>query len=127
MRAFAAALAAGLLLWALANILFGGGGFAVIVSDFLRTSEEVASALVRFFAALVLVLFLSEEEGWRMGWVAAGLVALGSGHVAFGYLEPMIQGLHAGLDESIYEGLTSRIGAGVLIPYSTMQTRRSSS
>lgn len=123
-RAFAAALAAGLLLWALANILFGGGGFAVIVSDSLRTSEEVASALVRFFAALVLVLFLSEEEGWRMGWVAAGLVALGFGHLAFGYLEPMIQGLHAGLDESIYEGLTSRICAGVLIAVGLLPVAR---
>lgn len=113
-RFFAAALAALILLWASANIVLGGEGFAVIVSDSLRTSEEVASALVRFFAALVLVLFLSEEEGWRMGWVAAGLVALGFGHLAFGYLEPMIQGAHAGLDESLYEGLTTRIAAGVL-------------
>ncbi|CAN5658204.1 hypothetical protein BH20ACT11_BH20ACT11_13810 [soil metagenome] len=59
-----------------------------------------------------------------MGWVAAGLVALGSGHLAFGYLEPMIQGLHAGLDESIYEGLTSRIGAGVLIAVGLLPVAR---
>lgn len=113
-RALAMALAAVILLWASANLLLGGGGLAVIVSESLRTSEEVASALVRFFAALVLVLFLSEEEGWRMGWVAAGLVALGLGHLGFGYLEPMIQGTHASLDESLYEGLTTRIAAGVL-------------
>lgn len=113
-RFAAAILAAGILLSASVNVLLGGGGFAVIVSDSLRTSEEVASALVRFFAALVLVLFLSEKEGWRMGWLAAGLATLGFGHLAFGYLEPMIQGAHADLEESLYEGLTTRISAGAL-------------
>lgn len=113
-RGLAAALAALIALWTAASLISGGGSFATLASDSLRSSEEAASALARFFGALALLLFLSEREGWRMGWVAAGLVALGLGHLGFGYVEPMIQGAPTELDESLYEGLTARTVAGTL-------------
>ena len=122
-RRLAAGLAALIALWTAASLISGGEGFATLVSEQLRSSEEAASALARFFGALALVLFLSEREGWRMGWVAAGLVALGLGHLGFGYLEPMIQGSRAELDESLYEGLTARTVAGTLFVVGLLSTR----
>ena len=88
---FAAALAALVVAWAALNLLSGGEGFAVLVSDKVVGGEEAASALARLFAALVLGLFLADAVGWRARWVAAGLVVLGLGHLVFGYLEPLIQ------------------------------------
>jgi hypothetical protein len=54
------------LAWAIANFVSGGAGFATLVSDELQGGEEAASAMARLFAALVLVLFLVEDEGWRL-------------------------------------------------------------
>ena len=69
---FAAALAALVVAWAAANLLSGGEGFAVPVSDKVMGGEEAASALARLFAALVLGLFLADAVGWRARWVAGG-------------------------------------------------------
>ena len=87
----AAVLAALVVVWAATNLLSGGEGFAVPVSDKVMGGEEAASALARLFAALVLGLFLADSVGWCARWVAVGLVVLGLGHLVFGYLEPLIQ------------------------------------
>ena len=103
-----------IVLSAVVSLFTGGAGLAVLVPDKLHSSEEAASALTRLFAALVLALFLAEREGWRMGWVAAGLVVLGLGHLTFGYVEPMLQDDPPELNESLYESLTTRTVACAL-------------
>jgi len=100
--------------WAIANLTTEGAGFAVLVSGKLQGGEEAASALARLFAALVLILFLVENEGWRLRWVAAGLIFLGLGHLIFGYLEPLIQNDPPELRESLYESLVTQIAACAL-------------
>jgi signal transduction histidine kinase len=105
---FAAALAALVVAWAALNLLSGGEGFAVLVSDKVVGGEEAASALARLFAALVLGLFLADAVGWRARWVAVGLVVLGLGHLVFGYLEPLIQADPPELNESLYEGFVTQ-------------------
>jgi hypothetical protein len=82
----AAALAALVVAWAATNLLSGGEGFAMLVSDNVVEGEEAASALARLFAALVLGLFLADAVGWRARWVA-GVVAQAQDHLIFGYLE----------------------------------------
>ena len=109
-----AALVAFIVFWAIANFAVEGAGFVLLVPDKLLASEEAASALARFFAALVLVLFFTEAEGWRLRWVAAGLVILGLGHLTFGYIEPMIQDDPPELNESLYESLVTRTAASAL-------------
>jgi hypothetical protein len=103
----AAVLAALVVVWAATNLLSGGEGFAVLVSDEVVGGEE-ASALARLFAALVLGLFLANAVGWRVRWVAGGLVVLGLGHLIFGYLEPLIQEDHPELNESLYEAFVTQ-------------------
>ncbi|HEX2728783.1 MAG TPA: hypothetical protein VHM16_03450, partial [Rubrobacteraceae bacterium] len=100
--------------WLIFNLLNGWADFAVKVNPKLSGGEEAASALTRFFGALVLVLFFAENEGWRLRWVAAGLVVLGLGHLTFGYLEPLIQNDPAELNESLYEALVTQILACAL-------------
>ena len=94
--------------WAATNLMLGGEGFAVPVSDKVVGGEEAASALARLFAALVLGLFLADAVGWRARWVAGGLVVLGLGHFVFGYLEPLIQEDPPELNESLYEALVTQ-------------------
>jgi len=94
--------------WAATNLVLGGEGFAVPVSDKVVGGEEAASALARLFAALVLGLFLADAVGWRARWVAGGLVVLGLGHFVFGYLEPLIQEDPPELNESLYEALVTQ-------------------
>jgi hypothetical protein len=105
---FAAVLAVLVVAWAALNLLSGGEGFAVLVSDTVVGGEEAASALARLFAALVLGLFLADAVGWRARWVAVGLVVLGLGHLVFGYLEPLIQADPPELNESLYESLVTQ-------------------
>ena len=102
-EAAAAMLACCIFGWAVVNLLYGGAGFSMLVSEEFHGTEEAASALVRFFAALVLGLFLVEESGWRMRWVAGGLVVLGLGHLVFGYVEPVVQNDPLEPNESLYE------------------------
>jgi signal transduction histidine kinase len=104
----AAVLAGYILVWAAVNLLSGGEGFAVLVSDKVVGGEEAASAMARFFAALVLGLFLADTVGWRARWVAGGLVVLGLGHLVFGYLEPLLQEDPPALNESLYEGFVTQ-------------------
>jgi signal transduction histidine kinase len=104
----AAVLAALVVVWAAANLLSGGEGFAVPVSEKVMGGEEAASALARLFAALVLGLFLADAVGWRARWVAGGLVVLGLGHLVFGYLEPLIQEDPPELNESLYEAFVTQ-------------------
>ncbi len=49
-----------------------------------------------------------------MGWVAAGLVVLGLGHLTFGYVEPLIQDDPPELNESLHESLVTRTTACAL-------------
>jgi signal transduction histidine kinase len=104
----AAVLAALVVAWAATNLVLGGEGFAVLVSDKVVGGEEAASALARLFAALVLGLFLADAVGWRARWVAGGLVVLGLGHFVFGYLEPLIQEDPPELNESLYEAFVTQ-------------------
>ena len=104
----AAVLAALVVAWAATNLVLGGEGFAVPVSDKVVGGEEAASALARLFAALVLGLFLADAVGWRARWVAGGLVVLGLGHFVFGYLEPLIQEDPPELNESLYEAFVTQ-------------------
>lgn len=99
----AVALALAIFAWAVIGLLAPGPGFAVLAPAKLQGVEEAASALARLFAALVLALFLAEDEGRRMRWVAGGLVVLGLGHMVFGYIEPQIQNDPPALNESLYE------------------------
>jgi signal transduction histidine kinase len=121
---FAAALAALVVAWAALNLLSGGDGFAVLVSDKVVGGEEAASALARLFAALVLGLFLADGVGWRARWVAAGLVVLGFGHLVFGYLEPLIQADPPELNESLYEGFVTQTLACALFMVGLFPGRR---
>ncbi len=104
----AGALAALVAAWAATNLVLGGEGFAVLVSDKVVGGEEAASAMARLFAALVLGLFLADAVGWRARWVAGGLVVLGLGHFVFGYLEPLIQEDPPELNESLYEAFVTQ-------------------
>src|SRR5918994_2394024 len=104
----AAVLAALVVVWAATNLLSGGEGFAVLVSDKVVGGEEAASALARLFAGLVVGLFLADAVGWRARWVAGGLVVLGLGHFVFGYLEPLIQEDPPELNESLYEAFVTQ-------------------
>ena len=104
----AAVLAVLIVAWAALNLLSGGEGFAVLVSDKAVGGEEAASALARLFAALVLGLFLADAVGWRARWVAGGLIVLGLGHLVFGYLEPLIQEDPPELGESLYEAFVTQ-------------------
>jgi signal transduction histidine kinase len=104
----AAVLATLVVAWAATNLMLGGEGFAVLVSDKVVGGEEAASALARIFAALVLGLFLDDAVGWRARWVAGGLVVLGLGHFVFGYLEPLIQEDPPELNESLYESFVTQ-------------------
>ena len=104
----AGVLAALVVAWAATNLVLGGEGFAVLVSDKVVGGEEAASALARLFAALVLGLFLADAVGWRARWVAGGLVVLGMGHFVFGYLEPLIQEDPPELNESLYESFVTQ-------------------
>ena len=104
----AAILASFIVVWAAINVLSGGEGFAVLVSDKVVGGEEAASAMARLFAALVLGLFLADAVGWRARWVAGGMVVLGLGHLIFGYLEPLIQEDPPELNESLYESFVTQ-------------------
>src|SRR5215212_10005029 len=105
---FATGLAGLVVAWAATNLVLGGEGFAVLVSDKVVGGEEAASALARLFAALVLGLFLADAVGWRARWVAGGLVVLGLGHLIFGYVEPLIQEDPPELNESLYESFVTQ-------------------
>jgi hypothetical protein len=88
--------------WTLADFFFDALEFVVAVPDWFRGDEELAAAVVRFFGALVLVLFPGDDEvGRRLHWVAGGFFLLGLGYLAFGYVEPLILGVFANFNEEL--------------------------
>lgn len=109
-----AALAVLLIGWAAFYFVAGAEGFALIVSDKLRGEEEAISAFARIFAAMVLWLFVAEESGPRLSWVAAGLVVLGMWNLIFGSVEPLFSGPDVSFNESLYEGLVAHVCACAL-------------
>ena len=114
-----------IVVWGLVNLWAGGEGFATIVSDKIVGGEEAASSVARFFAALVLGLFLVEEVGWRARWVAGGLVVLGLGHLIFGYLEPLLQDDPPELNEGLYEVFVTQTFACALFATALFPARPS--
>lgn len=107
----AVALAVFIVIWAIVTLAIERLEFAMLVSNELQGSEVMASGLAQLFAALVLGLFLTEGAGRSLRWVSAGLVALGLGHLVFGYIEPMVQGAAADLNEAFYESMVAQIFA----------------
>src|SRR5918999_2951034 len=101
--------------WTLADYLFYSLRFVVTVPAWFRGDEELAAAVVRFFGALVLVLFPDDDEvGRRLHWVAGGFFILGLGYLAFGYVEPLLIGAEADLNEELYEEIFVRTAAAIL-------------
>ena len=110
----AALLALAIVAWALFDFFVERGSFATPVSARVSGGEEASAALLRFFGALVLALFISSGVGRRLHWVAAGFAVLGLGHLIFGYLEPLIKGSPPPLHEGLYESLLVHTLAGAL-------------
>ena len=101
--------------WTLADFFFYSLRFVVTIPTWFRGDEELAAAVVRIFAALVLVLFPDDEEvGRRLHWVAGGFFILALGYLAFGYVEPLVLGTVASFNEELYEEILVRSTAGVL-------------
>ena len=111
----AVGLASVIFAWAFFDFVVERGSFATPVSARVSGGEEASAALLRFFGALVLALFVSNGMGRRLHWVAAGFVVLGLGHLAFGYLEPLLKGGPPPLYEGLYESLLVHTLAGVLL------------
>ena len=110
----AVVLAFGIVAWAAFDFFVERGSFAAPVSARVSGGEEASAALLRFFGALVLALFVSSGIGRRLHWVAAGFVVLGLGHLVFGYLEPLLKSGPPSLYEGLYESLLVHALAGAL-------------
>ena len=98
-------MAVAIVAWALFDLFVERGSFATPVSPRISGGEEASSALLRFFGAMVLALFVASGVGRRLHWVAAGFAVLGLGHLVFGYLEPLMEGRPPPLYEGLYESL----------------------
>jgi len=104
---------AAIILWAIINLLNGWLGFAAIVPDGFRGGSEAAISLARLFAALVLILIVTDGMGPRLRWVACGFVVLGLGQLAFGYVKPILID-DTDLNTALYEMILVRSVAGAL-------------
>lgn len=101
--------------WTAADLTFDSLELMVRVPTWFQGDEELAAAVVRFFAALVLFLFPDDDEvGRRLHWVAGGFFILGLGYLTFGYVEPLVVGAVADFNEELYEEIFVRSAAGVL-------------
>lgn len=109
----AAVLALLIAAWALFDFFVEGGSFATPVSARISGGEEASAALLRFFGALVLALFVSSGIGRRLHWVGAGFAVLGLGHLVFGYMEPLLSDRPPSLYEGLYESLCVHTIAGI--------------
>ena len=87
----AVAVAAAILVWTALAIAVDSVPLALF-SPQGQTGVEAASALARFFGAMVLLLFPEERLGFRLRWVAAGFIVLGLGALLFGFLWPLLEG-----------------------------------
>lgn len=114
------ALAGLIVAWALVGFFVDPLGFVTLVPPKFRGGEEVAEALIRFFGALILIMFLADDEmGRRMRWVAGGFFVLGMGYLLFGYVEPLL--LDNGgisprerLNAELYEEMLMQTAAAIL-------------
>src|SRR3954469_21501796 len=61
----------------------------VVLAPRAKTGFEVFLALLRFFAALVILFFPDERIANRLRWVALGFLLLGLGGPGYGYLSPI--------------------------------------
>ena len=111
----AGALTGLIVVWTLGDFFFDWFDFMFTVPTWFRGDEELAAAVVRFFGALVLVLLPTDDEvGRRLHWVAGGFFILGLGYLAFGYVEPLLIGAEADLNEELYEEIFVRTAAAIL-------------
>ena len=106
--------------WSVAAVFSERAVFAVF-SPAAAHGVEAASALARVFGALVLFLFLSDEYGRRLRWVAAGLLVVGLGGLVFGYAASVVgSGLpetgEASLASFFVNGLAGALFAAGLLP-----------
>lgn len=114
LRALALGTAVFIVLWAAVNFAVEQAEFAVYAPK-ARVAKEVLAAFASFFGALVLFVLPTEEAvSRRLRWVACGLLVLGLGTLAFGYLEPLLEGGTYDHNESMYRALITRTFAGVL-------------
>src|SRR5947209_11109434 len=88
----------------------------------VQASIEAASALLRLFAALVLFVLPAGRAGQRLRWVAAGLVVLGLGGLAFGTI-PAEAGTLFRPNTSIYLWLDVRLIASTLFVIAFLPAR----
>lgn len=100
--------------WALAGLFLGWGVFAR-PSPAAAYGLESASAIARLFGALVIFLFLPDRYGSRLAWVAAGILVLGMGGAAFGYVAPAILGDGFGPGEAAHAFLLVSVLAAALL------------
>src|SRR5215212_3838540 len=128
-------------IWLLAAVttllVVGWAGMVLAVHDFHfvvftprgKTGFEVFLALLRFFTALVLVLFPDEVVGHRLRWVAVGFCILGLGGIGFGYITPL-EGQPHGLEIAMYGSLLTRtlgglaFAIGLALPHPPLLDRR---
>ncbi|CAN5129860.1 hypothetical protein BH23CHL1_BH23CHL1_27140 [soil metagenome] len=106
------AVAAAILLWTVLAIAVDNIPLALF-SPQGQTGVEAASALARFFGAVVLLLFSEERLGFRLRWVAAGFIVLGLGGLLFGFFWPLT-GAEFSPNEAMYASLVVWSTAGTL-------------
>jgi signal transduction histidine kinase len=108
-----AALGAVVLAWAAATLL--SSDFRLLI-HFPHLSSDIglASALLRLFAALVLLLFPAGASRLRLRWVALAFAVLGANTFVFEFLQPLVGG-YPDLSTSIYAVITARTIGGALL------------
>ena len=62
----------------------------VTIAPSALVALEGSVALLRFFAALVLMLLPDNNGRWHLYWLGGALIVLGSGAFSFGYLQPFM-------------------------------------
>ncbi|MBA2754703.1 MAG: hypothetical protein H0U40_09630, partial [Chloroflexia bacterium] len=110
LRVIAVTLAIAMLGWAVGGIVSEGIRLATVAPT-IQPTLEGASAAARVFAALVLLLAAGDDPRHRLRWVAGGLMALGLGGFAFGYV-PAEQGAALGVNTQMYASLVVWTVAG---------------
>jgi signal transduction histidine kinase len=100
-----------IIVWTVSILIAGQPRFA-IVAPRGQAGVEAATGLARLFAAVVLFLVPGRSTQSRSRWIAAGLIVLGVGDLAFGNVQPVF--VSPGVDESIYASLAIRILASAL-------------
>jgi signal transduction histidine kinase len=83
------AIAVLILLWIVVVLARKSAQFAVLAPT-AAIGVEAASALARWFGALVLFWFPDERVRPRLSWVALGFIIMGSGAFAYGFLVPLV-------------------------------------